>query len=141
MTIKAKKLKMTQIYDADTQVAVTPLVVQSGEIGELKKGDLVRVSGKTKAKGFQGVVKRHGFSGGPRSHGQKDRERAPGAIGGGSRAGARVRLGMRMAGRMGGVTATILNLTLAGVDAEKKLIFVKGAVPGHAGKIVTVTKK
>src|SRR5262249_25445772 len=65
-------------------------------------GDVVEVSAISKGKGFQGVVKRHGFSGGPRSHGQKNKERAPGSIGGGARAGARVAKGMRMGGRMGG---------------------------------------
>jgi large subunit ribosomal protein L3 len=79
--------------------------------GELKRGDtidlsifvpgdVVEVSAVSKGKGFQGVVKRHGFRGGPRSHGQKNKERAPGSIGGGGRAGGRVVKGMRMAGRM-----------------------------------------
>src|SRR4051812_18609249 len=64
-------------------------------------GDTVAVSAISKGKGFQGVVKRHGFHGGPRSHGQKNKERAPGSIGGGGRAGAKVVKGMRMGGRMG----------------------------------------
>src|SRR3989338_6903130 len=73
-------------------------------------GDIVAVSAISKGKGFQGVVKRHGFSGGPRSHGQKNKERAPGSIGGGGRAGGRVVKGMRMAGRMGGNRVTVKNL-------------------------------
>src|SRR3989344_1235371 len=96
-------------------------------------GDVVAVSAISKGKGFQGVVKRHGFSGGPRSHGQKNRERSPGSIGGGGRAGGRVVKGMRMAGRMGGDRITVKNLRLLRVDAEKGELLVKGAVPGRKG--------
>ena len=72
---------------------------QTIDVSIFVPGDVVAVSAISKGKGFQGVVKRHGFSGGPRSHGQKNKERAPGSIGGGGRAGGRVVKGMRMAGR------------------------------------------
>lgn len=99
-------------------------------------GDVVAVSSVSKAKGFQGVVKRHGFSGGPRTHGQKHNERAPGSIGGGLR--RRVPKGMRMAGRTGGTLTTVKNLTVVRVDTDKDLLYVRGAVPGRRGTLVEV---
>lgn len=103
-----------------------------------KEGDTVRVSGLTKGRGFQGVVKRHGFHGGPKSHGQKNRFRAPGSIG--STAFQRVVPGRRMAGHMGTERVTVLNLKVMGVDAEKNLIFLKGAVPGARGGMLEIRK-
>lgn len=117
--------------------------------GELKRGDtidlsifvpgdVVEVSAISKGKGFQGVVKRHGFHGGPRSHGQKNKERAPGSIGGGGRAGGRVVKGMRMAGRMGGDRVTVTNLRVLQVDAANNQILISGAVPGRPGTLVEI---
>ncbi len=100
-------------------------------------GDTVRVTGTSKAKGFQGVVKRYNFAGGPRTHGQKHSEREPGSIGGGLR--NRVPKGMRMAGRTGGDTITVLNLKVVAIDAENNLLFVKGAVPGRRGTLLSIT--
>ena len=102
------------------------------------EGDVVAVSAISKGKGFQGVVKRHGFHGGPRSHGQKNKERAPGSIGGGGRAGGRVVKGMRMAGRMGGDRITVKNLKVLKVDAEKNILLISGAVPGKPGTLVEI---
>ena len=103
-------------------------------------GDVVRVSGLTKGKGFAGGVKRHGFHGGPRSHGQKHSEREPGSIGGGGgRAGGRVAKGIRMAGRMGAERVTVENLKILAVDAVEGKIIVSGAVPGHRGTLLEVT--
>jgi large subunit ribosomal protein L3 len=99
-------------------------------------GDTVMVSGLSKGKGFQGVVKRHGFKGGRRTHGQKHSEREPGSIGGGLR--TRVPKGMRMAGRMGGDKITVKNLKVVHVDAESKLLYVSGAVPGRRGTLIEV---
>jgi large subunit ribosomal protein L3 len=96
------------------------------------------VSGLTKGRGFQGVVKRHGFAGGPKTHGQKNRWRAPGSIG--STAFQRVVKGRRMAGHMGVERATIKNLTVAGVDSEKNVIYLRGAVPGMKGTILEIQK-
>jgi large subunit ribosomal protein L3 len=104
-------------------------------------GDIVEVSATSKGKGFQGVVKRHGFSGGPRSHGQKNKERAPGSIGGGARAGARVAKGMRMAGRMGGDRITVRNLRVLQVDLATNTLLLSGAVPGKPGTLVEVRAK
>lgn len=101
-------------------------------------GMIVRVSGISKGKGFQGVVKRHGFGGGRRSHGQKHSEREPGSIGGGGRAGGRVAKGMRMAGRMGGERVSFKNLQIVKVDAEENKIYIKGAVPGRRGTLIEI---
>lgn len=99
-------------------------------------GDMVRVTGTSKGKGFQGVIKRYGFHGGPRSHGQKHCERAPGSIGGGLR--NRVPKGMRMGGRTGSDTVTVKNLSVLAVDAEKGEMVVLGAIPGRRGTLITV---
>lgn len=100
-------------------------------------GDSVIVTGTSKSKGFQGVVKRHGFHGGPRSHGQKHSEREPGSIGGGpGRAGGRVVKGMRMAGRTGGDTVTVKGLKVVAVEGDT--IFIGGAVPGRRGSLVRI---
>jgi large subunit ribosomal protein L3 len=101
-------------------------------------GDTVEVSATSKGKGFQGVVKRHGFHGGPRSHGQKNKERAPGSISGAGRAGGRVSLGMRMAGRMGGDRVTVRNLKVLQVDKDTNTIIISGAVPGKPGSLVEI---
>ena len=101
-----------------------------------KNGDIVTVTGLSKGKGFQGVVKRHGFHGGPRSHGQKHSEREPGSIGGGLR--NKVPKGMRMAGRTGGDRITIKNLEIIGIDAENNQLLIKGAIPGRKGTLVEI---
>ena len=105
-------------------------------VSVFKEGDVVTVSGISKGKGFQGVVKRHGFHGGPRTHGQKHSEREPGSIGGGLR--NRVPKGMRMAGRMGGDKITIKNLEIVGVDSENNQLLIKGAIPGRRGTLVEI---
>ncbi len=106
------------------------------DVTSFTKGDVVVVSGLSKGKGFQGVVKRHGFHGGPRSHGQKHSEREPGSIGGGLR--NRVPKGMRMAGRTGGDRITIKNLKIVGVDADNNQLLIKGAIPGRRGTLVEI---
>jgi large subunit ribosomal protein L3 len=100
-------------------------------------GEDVDVVGTTKGKGFAGVMKRHGFHGVSSSHGSHRNHRKPGSIGGCATPG-RVFRGMRMAGRMGGVRQTTLNLTLHGIDTERGLLLVKGAVPGPKGGTVLV---
>lgn len=99
-------------------------------------GEKVRVSGTTKAKGFQGVVKRHGFKGSPKSHGHKHDLRAPGSIGAGFP--EHVIKGKRMAGRMGGERSTTMNIKIVYIDKEKKILGLKGAVPGIPGGIVEI---
>ena len=104
------------------------------------EGDFVDVQGVSKGKGFQGVVKRHGFGGvGQATHGQHNRLRAPGSIGASSYP-SRVFKGMRMAGRMGGVNVTVQNLRVLKVVADKNLLVIKGAVPGHKNSYVIVQK-
>ena len=139
MKVKGTKLKMTQIWKDDRAFGVTPVALeQEPEKAGLKPGDLVKVSGTSKGKGFQGVVKRHGFHGGPKTHGQKNRHRAPGSIG--STAPQRTLPGRRMPGRMGGVRKTIKNLKIVEVLPEKKTIMLHGAVPGNRGGKVEIHK-
>ena len=104
-----------------------------------KAGDAVDVTGTSKGKGFQGVVKRHHFNGGPKTHGQSDRWRAPGSIGAGTTPG-RVFKGLKMAGHMGNERVTVQNLRVVDVDAERHLVLVAGAVPGANGGLVTVRR-
>ena len=145
--MKAKKVNMTQIFDESGEVfPVTIVVLQNQGEGldadsqalPLAVGDMITVSGISKGKGFQGVVKRHKFEGGRRSHGQKNSEREAGSIGGGGRAGGRVAKGMRMAGRMGGEKVTIKNLRVIRVEPETREIFIRGAIPGRRGTKVEV---
>ena len=105
-----------------------------------EEGSFVTVTGNSKGKGFQGVVKRHGFSGvGEGTHGQHDRNRAPGSLGGSSYP-SRVFKGLRMAGRTGGNKVTTENLKVVKVDAGKNLLLLKGTVPGPKGSIVIIWK-
>lgn len=106
---------------------------------QFKIGDNVKVTAISKAKGFQGVVKRHGFAGGPRTHGQKHSEREPGSIGGGLR--NKVPKKMRMAGRMGGDRITVSNLKVVALDNENSLVYIKGAIPGRRGTLVEIIGK
>jgi len=127
------------------------LVEFSGYEGEFKVGDkisvdhffegeYVDVTGISKGKGFQGVVKRHGFAGvGQATHGQHNRLRAPGSIGAASYP-ARVFKGMKMAGRMGGEKVKVMNLRVLKVVPEKNLLVLKGCVPGHKDSYLTIEK-
>jgi large subunit ribosomal protein L3 len=137
MSVTGTKLKMTQIFQGEKALGVTPVRLRSSEnMAELKAGARVKVSGISKGKGFAGVVKRYGFRGGPKTHGQKNRLRAPGSIG--NTSPQRVIPGRRMAGRMGGVTKTIRNLEIALIDESQQTIFLKGAVPGNTGGKVRI---
>ena len=105
-----------------------------------EEGDFVDASGRSKGKGFQGVVKRHNFGGvGQATHGQHNRMRAPGSIGGASYP-ARVFKGMRMAGRTGGNRVKVLNLEIMKVIPEKNLVLVSGSIPGANNSIVILEK-
>jgi len=104
------------------------------------EGEFIDVQGKSKGKGFQGVVKRHGFAGvGGRTHGQHNRERAPGSLGASSFP-SRVFKGKRLPGRMGNQTVTVQNLEVLKIYPGKNLIVLKGAVPGKRGAIVYLKK-
>ncbi len=106
------------------------------DVGIFNPGELVKVSGISKGKGFQGVVKRHGFAGADATHGTKHNERAPGSIG--SAFPQRVFKGKKMAGRMGSDRMTIKGLEIAQVDKENNLLAVKGAIPGSRGTLLEV---
>ena len=109
-------------------------------VDHFEEGEFVDVSGTSKGKGFQGVVKRHGFAGvGQATHGQHNRLRAPGSIGASSYP-SRVFKGMRMAGRMGAERVTVQNLRVLKVVPEKNLLVVKGCVPGHKNAYVIIQK-
>jgi len=103
------------------------------------EGSMVRVSGVSKGKGFQGTIRRHGFSRGPKTHGQSDRLRAPGSLGQGS-SPSRVFKGHKMSGRMGNDRITLKSVQVVRVDAENNLIFLKGAVPGAANSLLEIVK-
>ena len=97
------------------------------------------VAGRSKGRGFQGGVKRHGFRGGPKTHGQSDRHRAPGSIGQSSHP-SRVFKGMRMSGHMGDRNVTARGLQVFGVDRERHLLLIKGAVPGAKNGLLLIKK-
>jgi large subunit ribosomal protein L3 len=103
------------------------------------EGDRVKITGVTKGRGFQGVVKRHGFSGGPASHGNT-RHRKPGSIGPGTDP-SRVLKGKKMPGQFGNVRHTETGLQVVKVDAERNLVYVRGAVPGPEQGIVVIRKQ
>lgn len=104
-----------------------------------KKGDIVAVTGVSKGKGFQGVVKRWRFAGGPRTHGQSDRLRAPGSIGQGTTPG-RVWKGKKMPGRMGGKKVYIKNLVVVSVDPDDNELVLSGPVPGSKNSLLVIKK-
>ena len=104
-----------------------------------EEGGRVDVTATSKGRGFAGTVKRHGFHGGPKTHGQSDRHRAPGSIGAGTTPG-RVFKGTRMSGHMGSKRATVRNLEVVQINADRNVIFVAGSVPGPNGASVRVRK-
>lgn len=102
-------------------------------------GDKVKVTGTSKGKGFQGVVRRHGFHGGPKTHGQSDRQRHPGSIGQTTTPG-RVYKGKRMAGHMGRDTVSVKNLEVFAVKPEENLLLIRGLVPGAQNALLKISK-
>ena len=107
------------------------------EVNADASGQRIDVTGRTKGKGFAGVMKRHGFHGLRASHGVERKHRSPGSIGACATPG-RVFKGVKMAGRMGGVRFTVQNLTVQAVDLEQNLILIKGAIPGPKGSLVLI---
>jgi large subunit ribosomal protein L3 len=128
-------LKEVRDYENIGQIKVGDVL----KVDIFNVGDTVKVTGMTKGKGFQGVVKRHGFGGGSKTHGQSDRLRAPGSIGASSYP-SRVFKGQKMAGRDGNDKVTIRNLKVVKVIPESNLILVKGAVPGANSGLVQILK-
>jgi large subunit ribosomal protein L3 len=130
--LEGEKIEMAQLFlDDGTVVPVTYIWVYGTP--EIQLGEKIGVTGRSKGKGFAGVIKRHGFSGGPKTHGQKDKMRSPGSIGAGTDPG-RVWPGQKMPGRMGAARTTVKNLEVVEVQAaddSKIKVALKGAVPGH----------
>jgi large subunit ribosomal protein L3 len=102
-------------------------------------GELVDATARAKGRGFQGGVKRHNFRGGPKTHGQSDRHRAPGSIGAGSTPGKVIK-GLKMAGHMGDNRVTVRKLEVVETDADRNLLFIKGAVPGSRNSLVMIKR-
>ena len=129
-----KKVVEFQGFEAEYKLGDTRTV------GHFEEGEFVDITGTSKGKGFQGVVKRHGFAGvGQATHGQHNRLRAPGSIGAASYP-ARVFKGMKMAGRMGTDTVKVQNLRVLKVVEDQNLLVVKGCVPGHKNAYVKIEK-
>ena len=129
-----KKVVEFQGFEAEYKLGDTITVAH------FEEGEFVDISGTSKGKGFQGVVKRHGFAGvGQATHGQHNRLRAPGSIGAASYP-ARVFKGMKMAGRMGTDTVKVQNLRVLKVVEDQNLLVVKGCVPGHKNAYVKIEK-
>ncbi|MBI4193367.1 MAG: 50S ribosomal protein L3 [Candidatus Colwellbacteria bacterium] len=139
MQFAATKIKMTQVVRGEEIVPVTAVQIGSGEgDATLAEGDLVRVVGRSRGKGFQGVVKRHGFHGGPKTHGQKDRHRGPGTAG--PTHPQKVIKGRRMAGRTGGDRVTVKNVKVVEWREEPKIALLKGQIPGYRGSAIRIYK-
>jgi len=130
----APRRHLVELRTADASEYTTG---QEVTVDAFAAGQLIDVTGKTKGKGFAGVMKRHGFHGLRASHGVERKHRSPGSIGACATPG-RVFKGVKMAGRMGGARFTVQNLTIQAIDAENNLILVKGAVPGPKGALVLV---
>jgi len=130
------KRMLKEFRDLDTSLDVG----ENLTVTQFQVGDKLKISGKTKGRGFQGVVKRHGFGGvGMSTHGQSDRQRHPGSIGQSSYP-SRVLKGIRMAGRMGGTKISIRNLEIVDILEDENLILVKGSVPGAPNTYLEIIK-
>lgn len=151
-TKKAKRAPRAEVgHAARAGVEGAPRIVReipaNGEAYELgqtltveqfEAGDRVKVTGTSKGRGFQGVVKRHGFAGRPGGHGHP-MSRNPGSLGPGTDP-SRVIKGKKLPGQMGGTRTTIRNLTVVRVDGERNLLFIKGGLPGSRDSYVLITK-
>ena len=140
------QFKKSGVTPASTVKEFRNFEVENFKIGDnvnldiFKEGDIVKVTGLSKGKGFQGVMRRHNFGGvGGTTHGQSDRLRAPGSIGASSYP-SRVFKGQKMAGRMGYEQVTITNLKVVKIINDKNIIMVKGSVPGSINSIVQINK-
>jgi len=133
--VKAGVTPRRHLVEIRTEDATEYVLGQEIGVETFEVGQKIDAVGTTKGKGFAGVMKRHGFHGLRATHGVHRKHRSPGSIGGCATPG-RVFKGMKMAGRMGGVRQTTQNLVIQGVDAERGLLLVKGAVPGPKGGLV-----
>ena len=126
-----RELPVSDLEDLEVGQTITADIFTPGEI--------IKVTGISKGRGFAGGVKRHGFRGGPKTHGQSDRHRAPGSIGAGTYPG-KVFKGLKMAGHMGMQQVTVKGLQVVQVDQARNLLLIKGAVPGPQGGVVAIYK-
>jgi large subunit ribosomal protein L3 len=127
-TLREFRVESTDGYEVGQELTVT----------QFAEGDKIRVTGTTKGRGFQGVVKRHGFRGRPASHGHP-KKRNPGTLGPGTNP-SRVIKGKKMPGQMGAAQQTVRNLRIERVDADRNLIYIRGAVPGARNSLVFIRK-
>jgi large subunit ribosomal protein L3 len=134
---KADVAPRRYLVELRTTDATTYELGQEVTVDTFEAGQPIDVTGKTKGKGFAGVMKRHGFHGLKASHGVERKHRSPGSVGACATPG-RVFKGVRMAGRMGGVRYTAQGLTIQSVDPEQNLILVRGAIPGPKGGLVLI---
>ncbi|MFY1687994.1 50S ribosomal protein L3 [Plantactinospora sp. WMMB782] len=134
---KAEVAPRRHIVELRTTDATDYELGQEVNVETFAPGATVDVTGRTKGKGFAGVMKRHGFHGLRASHGVERKHRSPGSIGACATPG-RVFKGVRMAGRMGGARYTVQNLTVQAVDLENNILLVRGAIPGPKGALVLV---
>ena len=134
---KAGVTPRRHLVELRTADASSYTIGQELTVETFSAGQTVDVVGTTKGKGFAGVMKRHGFHGLGASHGVQRKHRSPGSIGGCATPG-RVFKGIKMAGRMGHIRQTTMNLTVHAVDVERGLLLVKGALPGPKGSVVLV---
>lgn len=135
-TEKNKEYKFIKEFKVEDEKLEGFKVGDSIDVSAFREGDEVKVSGVSKAKGFQGVVKRWGFHGSSKTHGTKHTLRKPGSIG--ATDPARVFKGKKMAGRTGGRRITTLGLKVFKINKEKNLIAIKGAVPGRRGTLLEI---
>jgi len=129
-----KYLREFRIENSEIKIKVGDEI----KVDIFKPGEMVTVSGVSKGRGFAGVMKRHGFHGLPATHGTKHEARHPGSIGSIRANSGKVQKGKRMSGRLGGERVTIKNLEIIGVDPEKNLLILKGAVPGARNSLVEI---
>tara|TARA_B100000686_G_scaffold350173_1_gene445389 strand:+ start:413 stop:1036 length:624 start_codon:yes stop_codon:yes gene_type:complete len=129
-----------QLQEFDVDDLSTFEVGQELKADVFEAGDLVKVVGTSKGRGFAGVVRRYNFRGGPKTHGQSDRHRAPGSIGAGSSPG-RVWPGTRMGGHYGVDRITVKGLKVVAADVDKNVVLVKGSVPGAKNGLVRIEKQ
>ena len=132
-------IKEARLKSGDDQIGPGLAAGSKVTVSIFAPGDLVKVSGITKGRGFAGSVKRWGFAGGPKTHGQSDRHRAPGSIGQTTTPG-RVFKGKKMAGHMGVSNLTVTNLEVVEVDEAKNSLLVKGSIPGARGGFLILEK-
>ena len=125
---------LLEISPNDAEISVGQVLT----VEQFEPGDRVKVTGESKGRGFQGVVRRHGFAGRPGSHGHP-LSRTPGSVGPGTDP-SRVIKGKKLPGRMGGTRVTIRNLQVVKVDGERNLLFLKGGIPGARDSYVLITK-